>query len=164
MKILLLSGADQKYGTWNILEGLLETMTESNHDVQYVVITPNRGQINTWCENNWNTMSVSAHNPVGSKSGKLHWQVFWLVPVIMVVSSQKHSFQWHNEPTVCPAPRAGRWTYSSGYCSGLTPDSLLYFPACLTGLYGLFRTKAGNHRCDDKITNIFLRKENFFDN
>lgn len=52
MKILLLSGADQKYGTWNILEGLLETMTESNHDVQYVVITPKRGQINTWCEKN----------------------------------------------------------------------------------------------------------------
>jgi len=49
------------------------------------------------------------------------WQVFWLVSFPAPSHPDFSREQWHNAENIYE-------TYSSGYCSGVTPDSLLNIP------------------------------------
>ncbi len=52
MKVLFISGADQKYGTYHITIQLLANMTNTNEHIDFIVLTQKHGPINEWCDRN----------------------------------------------------------------------------------------------------------------
>lgn len=50
MKVLLLAGADQKYGTARMTLSMVRWMRENNEDIEYVVLTQKYGKINEECD------------------------------------------------------------------------------------------------------------------